>query len=568
MQNITSIDQFLLRTLPTGTWRIAWLGDVTFHYQTRLYTQSTISVTLEAIGRGASSPMLVDTVIPVGELSGIAIDSIWTDGKKVSPYDAAAVSIEEIKIDAASAVAVKAGASDNGTVTGNYWLPFSVHPYHRAHTDSWCMRSMYGSAIILIPMLELIRFYFGSSSNLLKRTLCGIFSPERLWTAEQFDAATGHLKLTLAQGISGMSASDIGRIALDPRAREAASLVSKSLTTAIAGGARGYPRTLFPFTGKSDLKVIGRWLKVDGMQDRFVVSQILGCTHRFPFSKLEYVSQSRSNPGAAAAGRSMEDGDRSGIGIAKRRPSKTLTAEEPKKQVVARTSAWVSEVRFPDLVRKSILRVTPERSDVIVVRSLPAPESAGTADGSLNQKGTQYDLGVIQGVQYHEKMPLVSPNPSWQPYFDFLVFLSTQDWLESLTFIPLDGRQVKPHYSYLPVFADEDGVLIGSSTSPQIEFEAQTFRSRRVSVATVDTVSGKLVLISFEPASPYPDSVFLFYAVSVIAGFHSSSDNIHQIIGTLLRRGERSVSGDVHEMQGDAGNQQTVADRLHTYFAN
>ena len=92
---------------------------------------------------------------------------------------------------------------------------------------------------MLIPMLELIRFYFGSSSNLLKRVLCGIFRPDRLWTAEQFDSVTGHLKLTLAQGISGMSASDIGRIALDSHAREAASLLSKSLTAAIAGGARG-----------------------------------------------------------------------------------------------------------------------------------------------------------------------------------------------------------------------------------------------------------------------------------------------------------------------------------------
>ena len=200
MAEVTSSRDFKLLTFPTGTWRVAWLGDVAFHYQTRLYTQPTISVTLESIGHATVKQNLVDTVVPVGELSGIPIDSIWADGRKVSPYDVSVTNIEEIKIDPASAIAVRAGASDNGAVTGNYWLPFAAHPYHRAHTESWCMRFMYSGAIVLIPMLELVRFYFGSSSNLLKRVVCGIFRADRLWTAEQFDSATGHLKLTLAQG--------------------------------------------------------------------------------------------------------------------------------------------------------------------------------------------------------------------------------------------------------------------------------------------------------------------------------------------------------------------------------
>jgi len=412
----------------------------------------------------------------------------------------------------------------------------------------------------------LVRFYFGSSSNLLKRILCGIFRPDRLWTDEEFDSTTGHLKLTLAQGISGMSASDIGRIALDSHAREAASLVSKSLTTAIAGGARGYPRTLFPFGGKSELKVVGRWLKSEGAPDRFVVSQILSCTHRFPFSKLEYVSQSGSNAGAAAAGQSLGDGKRSGIGIAKHLSSKTLTAEEPKKQVVARTTAWVSEARFPDLVRKSVLRITPERSDVVVVRSLPAPENAGTGDGAPSRKGTQLDLGVIQGIQYHEEMPLRAPSPSWQPYFDFLVFLSKQDWLERLAFVPLDVRQVKAHYSYLPVFADEDGVILNSSTNLQLEFDAQAFLGPRVSVATIGANSGLLLLISFEPTNPSSDSAFHFHAILVSANFLCLPDNIHQIIGARLRSDGGRAFGVVHEIWGDAGSRQSVADQLHAYF--
>jgi len=106
MAHVTLNRDFRLLSFPSGTWRVAWLGDVTFHYQTRPYSQPTISVTLESLDHASGKPSLVDTVVPVGPLSGIPVDSIWTDGKKISPYDAGAISIEEIKIDVASAVAI------------------------------------------------------------------------------------------------------------------------------------------------------------------------------------------------------------------------------------------------------------------------------------------------------------------------------------------------------------------------------------------------------------------------------------------------------------------------------
>jgi hypothetical protein len=197
---------------------------------------------------------------------------------------------------------------------------------------------------------------------------------------------------------------------------------------------------------------------------------------------------------------------------------------------------------------------------------LPAPENAGTGDGAPNRKGTQLDLGVIQGIQYHEEMPLRAPSPSWQPYFDFLIFLSKQGWLASLAFVPLDVRQVKPHYSYLPVFADEDGVILNSSTNLHLESDARAFRGPRVSVATIGANSGLLVLMSFEPANPSSDSAFRFYAISVSANFLCLLDNIHQIIGARLRSDGRCAFGVVHEIWGDADSRQAVADKLHTYF--
>jgi hypothetical protein len=137
MADVTSSRDFKLLTFPTGTWRVAWLGDVAFHYQTRLYTQPTISVTLESIGHATVKQSLVDTVVPVGELSGIPIDSIWADGRKVSPYDVAVTSIEEIKIDPASAVAVKAGAI--GALLGS-----------RERSASGVMHEIRGSCFVVI----------------------------------------------------------------------------------------------------------------------------------------------------------------------------------------------------------------------------------------------------------------------------------------------------------------------------------------------------------------------------------------------------------------------------------
>jgi hypothetical protein len=67
---------------------------------------------------------------------------------------------------------------------------------------------------LIIPCIELIRFYFGSSSNLLTKLFLPPLTREALYGDSRIDKRTGRLMLPLAAGISGASAADIGRLHL------------------------------------------------------------------------------------------------------------------------------------------------------------------------------------------------------------------------------------------------------------------------------------------------------------------------------------------------------------------
>jgi len=113
---------------------------------------------------------------------------------------------------------------------------------------------------IVIPAIELVRFYFGSSSNLVARLFDAPFSSEKFWIGMEPDGTGARPKIHLAPGISGRSATDVGRIALSRWARSAAELIGNSCVAATANGQRAYPKAIFPFDGATNLGASGKWL--------------------------------------------------------------------------------------------------------------------------------------------------------------------------------------------------------------------------------------------------------------------------------------------------------------------
>lgn len=190
-------------------------------------------------------------------------------------------------VDEETAVVAPAGAS-KGARASRFDLDFALFEEHRRHTGSWVAKvAVDERTSIVIPCVELMRFYFGTSGSLAAQLLSGAKSDGRLYEAWSFSATTRSASLTLGEGLHATAAVPIARIAGDRIARRAFWDVAKSGTVAIANRAPWYPKMRFPFIGRTDLTCEGVWLNYPDCRI-FVVYRLLQCTHPLPFMKLFY----------------------------------------------------------------------------------------------------------------------------------------------------------------------------------------------------------------------------------------------------------------------------------------
>ncbi|MCX4040948.1 hypothetical protein OR606_12160, partial [Aeromonas hydrophila] len=280
-----------------GAWRVDWFGDVAYPDLNRRQSQPSIAVQLSRHPR--PHPMgetdKKEIWLPIGLLPFLKVGDIWQHGQATGENTAPTKeAFLKLNISAETTSVYKAGGKPNSEKYGTlrsliYWLPIHSHPWHSAHTHSNCIVITDQSQLqIIIPCMELIRFYFGSSSSLLSV----LFKP----TLTRTELAKQYIKrsdesvfLRLADGISGASAADIARILYSPAAWSAASLIGKSALSCSSLGLPIYPKCQFPFDGTTDLHVSGQWLRHDGSQvGTFIVYEILSCSHEFPFKSIRY----------------------------------------------------------------------------------------------------------------------------------------------------------------------------------------------------------------------------------------------------------------------------------------
>jgi hypothetical protein len=202
--------------------------------------------------------------IPIGVLPLLKVGEIWRDRQLEFSPDYELETFRDVLIDQSTTTLVKAGLNlDNE----GFLIPSAEHPWHMGCTHSYCqMVELPDGRRLIIPCMELLRFYFGSSSSLVTRILQPGLTRADLYSAEatSFDAKSGRLALTLAERISGASAADIGRLHLDRYAWWAALQVGTSVLSATTKGTAIHPKAFFPFLGKSDLAVSGKWLSFAG----------------------------------------------------------------------------------------------------------------------------------------------------------------------------------------------------------------------------------------------------------------------------------------------------------------
>lgn len=464
-------------------WRIDWFGEVAYPVVVQRFRQPSIKVAISPL-KDPEHPLNLfsrietaveqqrDVWMPVGLLPLLRIGDIWKGGAvSVKPvYES--YTFDELHIHPQTVTYLKAGVS----VDEHFLLPFGEHPWHHRHTHSYCVLIDAGDVSLVVPGTEMIRFYYGSTSQFILRLFTGAMSPERLWQAKHYNQETGHLHLKLADRLSGVSAPDIGRIALSDTAYRAASYVYQHCASAFSQRQPAFPYMGFPFHGSTTLNASGMWLSFNGQEkSTFLAFHINSCSHPFPFRSLTYESEDRK---VRAPQRAVQSNSQNGSRVVDREKRTVLSDGDPGKTKSSRSSLFDSPIRFPDLKRKQVWReqIASCSSPGVVIRYKDGgleQVALGEAQDSLGARGGNVERGEKPCEEAGDFLQL----PRWVRAGVELLCKKVQKGPERLTHRFLLPPGEHSPVVQLPMVVDEDGVVADTCLH---EMPDGTTRTRQV----------------------------------------------------------------------------------------
>jgi hypothetical protein len=227
----------------------------------------------------------------------------------------------------------------------------------------------------------------------------------------------------------------LGRILFEPDqvALRAAQRVNKTLCTDVINAANswlGYPRTDFPFRGKTRLKLAGRWSIINKIW-YFQTHRIVECSAAFPFNTLSFCDEI-SKGGASAKEDApiafenikfhdkgpAHEGSTQGASVSDCRPSDT--AKSLSAILGLRTYGGLEKV----ILTKQKLRDNSYRSQTRINRSMDDLRDASTGKSTSGKSSS-----VKQTIEEHIFKPS-EVTPSLKSFLDALDGLSQtqKDW--------------------------------------------------------------------------------------------------------------------------------------------
>lgn len=400
-------------------WRIDWFGDIAFPDRSIRRKQPSVFIHLSRVtdSRFRDDPAVLlsphSTVSPnfqrrvwvsVGTLPLLRIGDIWRDGQLDVRPDYELEEFTDIQIDQSTATLIKAGLNLN---EGGFLLPLSEHPWHMQCTQSYCvMVDLPGARRLIVPCMELIRFYFGSSSKLITKLFLPPLARGSLYENATLNIKSGRLMLALAEKMSGASAADIGRLHLEPAAWRAAAHVGASILKASVANLAIYPQALFPFEGKTTLTASGKWLSfADQPRTTFLVYNLRSCAYPFPFRSLRYeVKGDRPKPAPPRGGATTSSAlpTRTTARDAKDQP---FVEQDPSNNLAAKTKTFRFEPQFPDLTPKSVWKsktLVLEDRAVRKSANVPAIEKAAVGGPGSERRIRPVDLALLAAPELWE----------------------------------------------------------------------------------------------------------------------------------------------------------------------
>ena len=409
-------------------WRIDWFGAV--RKNDNVPTEPTIDVYLRPVSVtdktsiadfGWLNKERICCTIGVGQLPVLTIGSLWKNGKLLDYQVIVPSNLPNVNIAEDSVRLIEAAHKDQTGYIINK-AAFDIGGFKNGLSARCLAIESDGDPYsIIIPVAEVIRFYYAISTNLAKIAFLGSYETnfdQIIGERCGFDSKTKILIIHLRQWLYDNEGWVLGRILRDKNAQQGFFQIHRSLVKQSVGKYhQPMPETNFPFQGKTDWAA--RCLSfTSGRKVRTLILELLRCTAPFPFSNLVVI---RDNDGRQASPETdlPESNKRPYLrnqGLKSGTSKKLHSIEEPVQNMKRMVIDYVKE-RFGDLWNKELIKPEKEfcnyrKTDLLFLPPSESTTALGTGDGTSGQSKTTpisisinvgKETGIAQKLRSHSR---------------------------------------------------------------------------------------------------------------------------------------------------------------------
>jgi hypothetical protein len=309
--------------------------------------------------------------VGVGQLPILAIGSIWKNGKYIGcskgfTRDKYGKRKFELSLSDTTMTTIESGENRDG----HFLIPPYYYDFNKnsdaLKSHCLCIEYKNDPYGIIIPMVELIRFYYAGSTELCRSLFNGQFylNEEKLFNKQKsYQGSDGEYVLQLRKEYTDDDAWVVARIACDQTAFRGARRIFESMLI-MPTQEKAYPKTIPPFTGDTILTVWGKEIS-SGNKSRFLVLEIISCTGKFPYEQLTLIRDNfgRSPENDSGEWKSSERNDRPDRNREKLGEETIIWDDEEPDVSRGKYTEYLHHSRFAELKGKEIKKPPKKTSD-------------------------------------------------------------------------------------------------------------------------------------------------------------------------------------------------------------
>ncbi len=385
-----------IREFPPGQWTIKAIGQV--HRDPDIPTEPIIDVLIESADNKQN---IIE--IGVGQLPVLKLGTQWLNGRLLPAItnNLKTFSLNDVLISKQTVEYVQMYEQFD---TGKFLIPPYLWKLNPKFGGARCLAinflgNTYG---IILPLAEIARFYYCSSTDLAHSAFLGdyreshidrVINPDKSGFDESIDRAIIHLRQKYADN----DAWTVARIFNSDTALKGVRRIHSSLVRRSVNSEPSFFNCDVPFQGTTNWKVRGFYIP-DPDYPRYIVLQLLNCSHPFPFSEVQ--ADRDNNANKANLETDIANEDKKGYARPKHLDSLSDTSvanKELNSNVEADKSSMVFNIEIPAeqfgfLEGKEIIK--PEDKAFNEYKSVPSPfmavigDKLGTGQGDYSKDST------------------------------------------------------------------------------------------------------------------------------------------------------------------------------------